>query len=242
MQAVTGVFHDLEQAKRAVERLNRAVEPERINLLTPGSTEAQIHSVPTTEDMPPVAGRMGAALGTALGLGVGVALVIPGVGQVTALGLAAAGLLGAAGGLGGYAAGDAVDRKTSTGLPVDELYVYEDALAKGRTVVVAMLHRDEQEAVRVIFEEEGAESIDQARQGLWDGLRDAEAREYEGDFESDEHAFRAGFEASQHPRNRDLQFRDAAPALRERHGDLARSEAFRRGYERGVSRLRSRMG
>ena len=240
MRAVTGVFRSLGDASRAVERLHRTIERDRINLLTPGSTEEEIHHVPTTEDMPPVGGAMGAVLGTALGAGIG--LKLPAVGVVTAVGAAAAAALGVAGGVAGWKAGDAVDRKSSTGLPIDELYVYEDALEKGHTVVIAMVHKDEEHDVRAILRETGAESIDEAREHFWDGLRDAEEREYEGDFSADEDAYRRGFEAAHLPPHRRRPLDEVEPALRERHGELVEHGAFRRGYERGLARMRRRLG
>ena len=50
-------------------------------------------------------------------------------------------------GLGGAAVGAALDRNLREGLPKDELYVYEDALRRGKTVVIA-LGENEEEAAR----------------------------------------------------------------------------------------------
>ena len=67
-----------------------------------------------------------------------VSLLIPGVGPVVAIGVAGGVILGALGAVGGGALGGKLEGKVFEGLPEDELYVYEDALRKGRSVVVVM--------------------------------------------------------------------------------------------------------
>ncbi len=58
-------------------------------------------------------------------------VLIPGVGPVLAVGLAAAAILGIGGAVGGAAAGAALEKDSTTGLPADELFVYKDALRQG---------------------------------------------------------------------------------------------------------------
>src|SRR5207237_2337260 len=117
------------------------------------------------------------------------------------------------------------------GLPHDELYLYEDAVRKGRSVVIAFAHNEELEKnARAAMANAGAESIDAARESWWLALRDAEAAHYQAsgkEFDSDEPSYRRGFET----------------ALRNRGDDLAKlstsadvtDEAFCRGYERGCA-------
>src|SRR4029434_2882867 len=139
-----------------------------------------------------VGGVTGAALGP-IGLAF-VSLLVPGVGAVAAAGLYAAALLGVGGAAAGAAVGGTLEDSMSDGLPKDALFVYEDALRRGRTVVIALAKDDEQaEAARTALEEVGAESIDAARKQWWIGLRDAEAEHYsagERDFTADEAAYR----------------------------------------------------
>src|SRR3954464_13105499 len=109
MQAVAGVFHNREDAQRGYTELRRAgYYPDDINLLAPGASEEQVHSVPVSETEQPGVGKafggvLGAALGMAGGfeLGVGMTALVPGVGPVLAAGLAGGGLLRAGGGLAG---------------------------------------------------------------------------------------------------------------------------------------------
>ena len=100
MKTVVGIFQSREQAQAAASRLHEAgFAAEGVNLLTPSASEAQIHSgIPTTETEQPgmgkaVGGVVGGAAGAAAGMGLATAaasLLVPGVGAVTAIGLAAA--------------------------------------------------------------------------------------------------------------------------------------------------------
>ncbi|HEY9401153.1 MAG TPA: hypothetical protein VIQ24_00570, partial [Pyrinomonadaceae bacterium] len=139
----------------------------------------------------------------------------------------------------GMAAGGALEDNIAHGLPHDELFVYEDALRQGRTVVIAQLQDDGQVYdVRAALDAAGAESVDAARESWWIGLRDAEDEDYTGqgrDFKSDEPIYRRGFEAALHPQLRGASYAESAEHLRERYSDAYEHDAFRRGYERGRS-------
>ncbi|HVF50500.1 MAG TPA: hypothetical protein VNA19_10465 [Pyrinomonadaceae bacterium] len=247
MRTTAGIFNSRADAERAVESLRASGVPdERISLLSPGTSAEEFEqSVPTTETEQPgmgkaLGGAVGGALGVAGGLHLGAAaasLFVPGVGPILAAGIIGAALLGAGGAATGVAAGGALENNIAEGLPHDELYVYEDALRQGRTVVVAVAETDEQgEAAQHALEDAGAESLDAARESWWVGLRDAEAAEYTGqggDFGSDEAVYRRGFAASLHPRMRGRSFVDAGEELRGGYESDFEHEAFRRGYERG---------
>ncbi|HYY93561.1 MAG TPA: hypothetical protein VE713_03515, partial [Pyrinomonadaceae bacterium] len=145
--------------------------------------------------------------------------------------------LGAGGAAAGAAAGGALEESMARGLPHDELFVYEDALRRGRSVVIAVADDEEQANVaRGVLTQAGAESVDAAREKWWLGLRDAEEAEYTvdgGDFGADEPAYRRGFEAALHPRARSRSYDEDAERLRECFGKECEESAFRRGYERG---------
>ena len=130
---------------------------------------------------------------------------IPGVGPVLAAGLVGAALLGAGGAATGMAAGGALEDSMAEGLPHDELFVYEDALRRGRSVVLVVADDEVSEGVaRDLFKEAGAESVDAAREAWWVGLRDAEEAEYTvdgGDFGVDEPVFRRGATGDQGQRH-----------------------------------------
>src|SRR5205085_5964739 len=247
METVAGIFAARDGAEAAVERLRAlGIGENNISLLMPGTTPEQLDErVPTTETEQPgmgkaLGGAVGGALGIAGGLHLGLALsslFVPGVGPVLAAGVVGAALLGAGGAAAGMAAGGAAEENLAVGLPHDELFVYEDALRRGRTVVIAVAESDEQgAAARRALTESGAESVDAAGDEWWIGLRDAEQEAYTGqggDFARDEPTYRRGFEAALHPQARSTAYPDARERLREHYGAECEKDAFRCGYERG---------
>lgn len=252
MSTVAGIFKSRADAERAAENLQTAgIDTDHINLLIPGTTDAELDAaVPTTETEQPgmggaLGGTVGAAMGTAGGATIGAALaslLVPGIGPVLAAGVIGAALLGAGGAVAGAAAGSKMEESVE-GLPHDELYVYEDALRQGRSVVIALTDDSTQsDAARSVLAQAGAESIDAARESWWIGLRDAEEEEYTGqgkDFKLDEPIYRRGFEAAQHPHMRGKTYDEMTERLRERYSDAYETESFRRGYERGQNYHRS---
>ena len=73
-------------------------------------------------------------------------ILIPGVGPVLAVGIAAAAILGVGGAVGGAAAGAALEKDSTMGLPADELFVYKDALKQGRSVILVEAQNDDEAA------------------------------------------------------------------------------------------------
>lgn len=246
MSTVAGIFPSRAEAERAASDLrSNGIASKSINLLTPGTSEQEIErSVPTADSEQPgmggaLGGTVGGALGAAGGMGIGAAvasLFVPGVGPVLAAGILGAALLGAGGAAAGAAAGSAMEESIE-GLPHDELFIYEDALRHGHSVVMVQADDDTQaEAARALLTRGGAESVDAARESWWVGLRDAEAAKYSAtgaDFAADEQSYRRGFEAAQHPFTRGKSYQDAAERLRKQHGEVCDTDAFRRGYTRG---------
>ena len=246
MKTVVGILTSRSDAELAVERLRKlGIAPENINLLAPGASRGKLEEIPTTETEQPgmgsaMGGVVGGALGAAGGMGVGAAvatLLVPGAGAVLAIGLAAAALLGAGGAAGGAAAGGALEDSMADGLPIDELFLYEDALRQGRCVVIAFADDDAQVGkARAILYAAGAESVDAAREEWWIGLRDAEQEHYVqqgGDFKVDEALYRLGFEAALHPDRRGKEYDSVTPNLQEKYGVDSTAPAFLQGYKRG---------
>jgi hypothetical protein len=183
---------------------------------------------------------VGGALGVAGGAPLGAAIAsffIPGVGPIIAAGLLGAAILGAGGAATGAAAGNAMEEGLAHGLPHDELFVYEDALRKGRTVVIAFADDDDvAERGRLIMAEAGAETVDAARESWWIGLRSAEEENYTGEgrqFGSDEPVYRQGFEAALHPSLRNQSYDEATPTLRDKYADAYEQHSFKAGWKRG---------
>jgi hypothetical protein len=242
METVAGIFTTREETERAVAHLRKlGIKDTNINVLTPGSGGQEIGAVQTSDtEQPGMGAALGGLVGGVSGLTIGTAaasLLIPGVGPVTAIGILAAALFGAGGVAAGVAAGDALEGSMSDGLPKDELFLYEDALRQGRTVMLVTV--DDQsltDRVREALRDEGAESVDAAHDRWWIGLRDVEAEHYRSigaDFARDEEEYRRGFVAALHPHVRGKAYDDALDELRESHPEAYGDDAFQRGYERG---------
>jgi len=243
MKTVTGVFGTRADAARALAQLQATGVPEeRATLLTPEKVKEELQTVPTVASE-----QTGAVLGGAAGLSSGplaVAALIPGVGHVLAIGLLGGAVLGAAGAGAGAVAGEKIENSMTVGLPEDELFVYEDALRHGRSVVMALAEDDkEANRFRTLLGIEGAETIDAAREQWWIGLRSAEEEHYKVSgrtFGEDEKFYRMGFESALHARTRCKEYDQVLAEMTAQIEDLqkeypgvALADPFTRGYERG---------
>ncbi len=249
MEAVSGVFRTRTRAENAVnEALKAGIAADRVTLLTPGTVDKvnkEILSVPTdAAEQPGIGKAIGALAGGGVGFAGGSLLMalVPGLGPITAVGLLGAAILGAAGATVGATVGNELETSTTEGLPEDEIFVYEDALRQGRSVVIVLAEDNQQASLlRELLKMQGAESIDAAREQWWIGLRSAEESHYSGkSFAADEEYFRRGFEAALHARTRCMEFDQVSAAMDAALEDVQREhpgkeveEAFTRGYQRG---------
>ena len=141
-------------AEKAVNQLRSLGIPEkRIGIVRPGTHPERLEAgVPVTDTEDPGMGRaMGAAVGGAMGAaggataGLAVAsLVIPGIGPLIAFGMVGAALLGIVGAAAGSAVGDTVEEELGEGIPHEDVYLYEDALRHGNSVVIAYVDEGDQ--------------------------------------------------------------------------------------------------
>src|SRR3989454_2075965 len=241
MHPVVGIFTRREDAERAAAELEPAgIDRGRIIVLTPGTPAERPTTVPTRETEPPGIGTAlgtmtGAAAGAAGGMQLGTVLstvLVPGLGPVIALGALGTVLLGALGAAVGHAFDDAPE-----GVPKDDLFLYEDALRHGRSVVIALAADDQRaEVARTVLSANGAESLDAFRERWWKGLRDVEAVHYESTgqpFAAAEPDYRRGFECALGAGQRDRAYDDVVNKLKQRSPDVYHTDAFPRGYERG---------
>lgn len=248
MEVVTGVFRSRDNAEKAVSQLRSLGIPEqKIGVLTPGTVSEQRleAGVPVTDTEEPGMGKaMGAAVGGAMGaaggatLGLAVAsLAIPGIGPVIAFGMVGAALLGVVGAAAGSAIGDTVEEELGEGIPHEDLYVYEDALRHGKSVLIAYVDDEDQaERAREVIENSGAEDIEMLRENWWDEVREGERAHYRrsgGDFDKDEPNYRRGYQAALHPRRRGKGYTDVEEDLLVAYTGIVLDRPFREGYERG---------
>ncbi len=247
MEIATGVFRSRSDAERAVNELRSlGVPEERIGLLTPGAKTDQVNAaVPITDTEDSGMGRaMGAAVGGAMGaaggatLGLAAAsLAVPGIGPVIAFGVVGAALLGLVGAAAGSAVGDQVEEGLGEGVPHEDIFVYEDALRHGSSILIAHVEDDRADRAREIIKDAGAEDIETVRENWWNELRDEERAYYHKDgrdFDRDEEMYRQGFQAALHPRRRGKVYTEVEDDLRTAYG-AELDTCFREGYERGLA-------
>jgi hypothetical protein len=245
---VTGIFLSRDNAELAIRALrSTGVADDRIAFLTPGNSQSDLESIPVEAGEQPGMGKaIGAIIGTAGGLSGGllVSTLVPGAGLVTAVGLLGAAILGAAGATLGGVAGESLENFMTEGLPEDEIFVYEDALRKGRSVVAVQAEDAvAADSIRDLLKAKGAEAIDAARQQWWIGLRSAESEHYAAsgrNFYDDESFYRLGFEAALHAKSRCREFDQVSAEMANNVEDLERqfpgrdvAEPYTRGYQRG---------
>lgn len=246
MEVVTGVFKSRDDAEKAVNQLRSlGIPDQRIGILSPGSQSADSveRGVPVTDTEDPGMGKaMGAAVGGAMGaaggatLGLAVAsLAVPGIGPVIAFGMVGAALLGVVGAAAGSAVGDTVEEELGEGIPHEDVYLYEDALRHGNSLVIAYADDDSEQADRAkeILNNAGAQDIETLRENWWQELRDDEQTHYGSDFDRDELSYRRGYTAALHPRRRGKAYSDVEDELRATYVGTELDRSFQSGYERG---------
>src|SRR5215216_4864781 len=225
MQAVTGVFRSNDDAERALSELrNLGIPEKRIGIVRPGSAPERLEAgVPVTDTEDPGMGRaMGAAVGGAMGAAGGAtaglaiaSLAVPGIGPLLAFGMVGAALLGTVGAAAGSAVGDTVEEELGEGIPHEDVYLYEDALRHGHTVLIAYAEEGEQaDNAAEVMRSAGAEDLDVLRENWWQELRDEERTNYRGDFDRDEESYRRGYTAALHPKRQGRVYTDVEDELR----------------------------
>jgi hypothetical protein len=254
MQVVTGVFKSQNNTETAVNQLRRlGIHDKRIGIVRPGNRPERLEaSLPVTDTEDPGMGRaMGAAVGGAMGAaggataGLAVAsLVVPGIGPLIAFGMVGAGLLGILGAAAGSAVGDSIEEELGEGIPHEDVYLYEDALRHGHSIVIAYVDEgDQADSAIKAMNDAGAEDLDELRENWWQELREEERAHYTrdgADFDRDETSYRHGYEAALHPRRSGKSFSDVEDELRTAYANTVLDRPFQSGYERG-SGHRSRL-
>jgi hypothetical protein len=230
---MSGVFSSRDDAQRALAALGSiGVPATKTSVLTPGDVSRQRVLFDPAETPGVGKGQPGPT-----------SAFLPGVGWVTGAGPLAIAILRAAGARIDAADGSVKDALAEA-LPEDEIFLYEDALRDGRSVVIALADDAKAAAsIRESFLKQGAEATDARRQQWWMALRDSEREHYSAsgrNFTNDEKFYRLGFEAALHARTRCMEFDQVSAEMDNRLEDLQRQypdteieEAFTRGYRRG---------
>ena len=246
MQAVTGVFRSQDDAESAVNQLRKlGIAENRIGIVRPGGAPGRLEAgVPVTDTEDPGMGRaMGAAVGGAMGAaggataGLAVAsLAIPGIGPLIAFGMVGAALLGIVGAAAGSAVGDQVEEELGEGISHEDVYLYEDALRHGHSIVLAYVEEGEQaDQAEEALNAAGAEDLDTLRENWWQELREGERAHYGTEFDRNEESYRRGYLAALHPQRRGKAYTDVEEDLVTAYTGTVLDRPFQAGYERGQS-------
>jgi hypothetical protein len=245
MQAVTGVFKSRDQAEVAVNALRSFGIPEkRLGIVSPGSTPERLQAgVPVSDTEGPgmgramgatVGGAMGAAGGATAGLAVA-SLAVPGIGPLIAFGMVGAALLGVVGAAAGSAVGDTLEEGLGEGVPHEDVYLYEDSLRHGHSIVIAYAEEGEQaDQAAKTMNNAGAEDLDTLRENWWQELREGERAHYGEHFDRDEESYRRGYQAALHPERRGKAYSEAREDLMTAYAGTVLDRPFQDGYERGL--------
>jgi hypothetical protein len=226
MKAVTGVFRSRSDAERAMAQIGvLGVSERRYTFLTPDANPGAAGSK-TFGDHPVVTAK------------------IPGVGFVNAVGILGTAVLEGAGARLDSGADRKLGQAASEAWPEGELFVYEEVLRKGGTVLIALSDDEAQSLqLRGLLNDKGAEATDAAREQWWTDLRGTEREHYsalDGNFEQDEKFYRLGFEAALHARMRCKEYDQVLSEMAVQIEEVQRQypgsnveEPFTKGYERG---------
>jgi len=245
MQAITGVFRSREKAEAAVNALRSLGIPEnRIGIVAPGSAPERLEAgVPVTDTEGPGMGRaMGATVGGAVGAaggataGLAVAsLAVPGIGPLIAFGMVGAALLGVVGAAAGSAVGDTLEEGLGEGIPHEDVYLYEDTLRHGHSIVIAYADEgDQADRAAKALNRAGAEDLDTLRENWWQELKDGERAHYGKDFDRHEESYRSGYQAALHPARRGKPYSETETDLTTAYAGTVLDRPFQDGYERGL--------
>ncbi|MEW6731173.1 MAG: hypothetical protein AB1489_07540 [Acidobacteriota bacterium] len=187
MRSIVGIFRTPDEAQRAAQHLLEQKTPaEQIRILTPETAKELTALVPTEDAEETGVGKViGAVVGAAIGLAgathlgsyIWASYQFPGISILVATGIILTCALGLW--LGGKIFGG-IENVTSTGVPHDDLFLYQDAIAQQRSIVIMLANSEERAAlVRETLMLMGAESVNAAQDQWWLGLRNIETEHYQ---------------------------------------------------------------
>ena len=241
MKVLAGIFHSAVAAKGASRALHAAgITEGHLMLLTPDDN-VELRSVSSERPAGACDVRAGHVLGAATGFAGGllsgamVSLLVPGVGPILAVGtLMVSTIVGVT--VGATLGGLVQDTFTLT-LPPEEVFVYEEALRQGCSLLLVKPSDEGQVGVvQTLFARLGAERTDDMREQWWKRVREQEAITYHDSpqhFAAHEVSYRRGFEAALDARDRGKTYAEAVHVLATRDPAMYQDDVFRQGFERG---------
>jgi hypothetical protein len=248
MTILTGIFHSVVAASGASRKLHeQGISAGHMMLLTPEAGRAELHEVAPEH----LAGADGVRAGHVMGAVTGVAggllssavltLILPGVGPIFAIGSLVTGAF--AGATVGAAVGGIVQDRFTMLLPPEDVFVYEEALRRGCSLlIVKPVDERQRERTRALFAQLQTESVDELREHWWRQQRQQEIVSTHGtarEFAAHEMTFRHGFESALDVRNRGRSYAEAIPELAERDPTMYQDVVYRAGFSRGQEYYRT---
>ena len=144
--------------------------------------------------------------------------------------------------VGGAVSGDLPQEFIAPGIPIDQLFLYEDALRRDRTIVIAFVSDPTAaENARDVLRYADAESIDSAREKWWLGVGNDGRNVHSEDPDEPEREkvnYRRGFETALNPAIGRRPYAEAVKSLRAMYPIEYADESFRRGYRKGYIHYR----
>ncbi len=247
MEVITGIFHFTTDAMRTAERLREIGIPQgQVRVVTPETSGQGLEgAIPVEETEGPGVGTvLGGLVGGVLALLLSPFFVSGGpYAAIGRTGVTVIVVLGAV--ILGIVLGRTIEKAATRGIPRDDLFLFEEALRRGRSILVATTEAPTQAAtIRRELKAAGAEPVDAFGADWWKGLREVEQAHYEAvtgrAFAEAEPAYRRGYDLALHRAYRGRPYEAVAKGLEARQGDRSRMEDFRRGYERGQAYVASR--
>lgn len=247
MEVVTGIFHFPADATRTSERLREIGIPQgQARVVTPETSGQGLEgAIPVEETEGPGVGTvLGGLVGGVLAMLLSPFFVSGGpYAAIGRTGVTVIVVLGAV--ILGIVLGRTIEKAATRGIPRDDLFLFEEALRRGRSILVATTEAPTQAAtIRRELKAAGAEPVDAFGADWWKGLREVEKAHYEAvtgkSFAEAEPAYRRGYEVALHRNFRGRAYAEVAQELHKRNGDEVRADDFRRGYERGHAYYASR--
>lgn len=247
MEVVAGIFHFPADATRTAERLREmGIPQERVRVVTPEtSRQGPEGAIPVEETEGPGVGTvLGGLVGGVLALVISPFFVAGGpYAAIGRIGATVIVVLGAV--ILGMVLGARIERSATRGVPRGDLFLYEEALRRGRSILIATADAPTQAAtIRRELKAGGADPVDAFGTDWWQGLREVEQAHYEAGtgraFADAEPAYRRGYELALHRAYRGRPYEAVAQELEGRQEDRSRADDLRRGYERGQAYFASR--
>lgn len=242
MNILVGIFHSAMAANGASKALHAmGITEGHLMLLTPETGSAALHTVSPEHPAGACDVKAGHVMGAATGFAGGllssaiVMFMVPGVGPILAIGTLVAGAV--VGATVGATVGGVVQKTFTMTLAPEEVFVYEEALRQGCTLLLVKPVNDVQRAdVLALFTRLKTENVQELREQWWRQQRQQEATVYHGttaEFAAHEVSYRRGFEAALDVRARGKSYSEAAHVLAQRDPAMYQDQIFRDGFASG---------